>query len=386
MGPQNRKPRVIILFSGAVRPGTNALLGTLVRLGLKRHEVDLLGARNGFAGLVSLAERFGSGRITKSSLLGEIAAHQGVAGFWRTDLDLVRLDHSSVAGLHERGGIVLGTSRCPEFYAAAVRRGVINLLENLDVDAMIVCGGDGSLTAARRLASESSLRIVGIPATIDNELPMTETALGVDSALNTLTRLAGEFGNAFGGHPSIMVLEVMCRTSGELAHLAGLALGATIVVTPEQGALTKDDIVDMARRLERAILGGQRQPIVLVAEGVGLDAALVASGDSHPTVRLAQELAAHFRRHASLVSNLDVRASIPGHLLRASAPSAADRVLAARFAESAWKAITSPREPSGILGLRHGLIMLHDFDARTDAEQIETAETLDSLQQDVITV
>ena len=94
--------------------------------------------------------------------------------------------------------------------------------------------------------------------------------------------------------------------------------GATIVVTPEQGALTKDDIVDMARRLERAILGGQRQPIVLVAEGVGLDAALVASGDSHPTVRLAHELAAYFRRHASLVSNLDVRASIPGHLLRAS--------------------------------------------------------------------
>ena len=63
---------------------------------------------------------------------------------------------------------------------------MINLLENLDVDAMIVCGGDGSLAAARRLASESSLRIVGIPATIDNELPMTETALGVDSALNTL--------------------------------------------------------------------------------------------------------------------------------------------------------------------------------------------------------
>jgi 6-phosphofructokinase 1 len=263
---------------------------------------------------------------------------------------------------------------------------VIKLLENLAVDAVVVCGGDGSMAGARCLANESDLKIIGIPATIDNELPVTESALGVDTALNTLTRLAGQFGDAAGGHPGIMVLEVMGRTSGELARLAALALWAAIVITPEEGTLTKDKIAAIAQRLERAMLRGQRWPIVLVAEGFGLDALLLASGDSHPTVRLAQELAAYFRRHGSLIPNLDVRASVPGHLLRAAAPSAADCVLAARFAEAAWKAVISPNEPSGVLGLRHGLMMLHEFDARGDAEQVENAGTFDLLLQDVITV
>ena len=101
------------------------------------------------------------------------------------------MDQASVSGLLGRGGIVLGSSRCPEFHSPRVRRRALDLLANLGVGALVVCGGDGSLAGAACLASESDLRVVGIPATIDNDVPMSEMALGVDSAANTLTWASG---------------------------------------------------------------------------------------------------------------------------------------------------------------------------------------------------
>jgi 6-phosphofructokinase 1 len=375
--------RVVVLFSGGDVPGMNALLRAIVRLGLSRHRADVLGAKDGFAGLVRTARRLEAGESTLASLIGEIDTHEGLLGAGLASQDLIRLDHRSVSGLLGRGGITLGASRYPEFHTPEVRRRVIGLLENLNVHAVIVCGGDGSLAGASCLTSERDLRVVGIPATIDNDVPMTEMALGVDTAANTLTWVVGHFTDAAVSHYRIMVLEVMGRNSGELARMAALASGAEIVVTPERGALTMDKIHGIAQRLERRMLCGRRQAIVLVAEGVALDPSLAQQADANTTMRLAREVQAYFRREGSPFPTLEARACVLGHLQRGGSPSVADRILAARFAEAAWEVITSPGERIGVLGLRNGSILLQDFQGPIDPERTETAQKLCQLQRDV---
>ncbi len=375
--------RAAILFSGVESPGMNAFLRHLVRLGLNRHGAEVLGVKDGFAGIVRTARRLESGESTLETLIDTIDTRGGLLGVGDMSLDLVRLDHASVSGLLGRGGIMLGASRCPEFLATEVRRQAINLLDSLKVRAVIVCGGDGSLAGASRLASESGLRVIGIPATIDNDLPMTEMALGVDTAVNTLTWAVGHLADRAISHHRITVLEVMGRNSGELARMAALASGAEIVVSPERGALTADTIQRIAQRLEQRMLRGRRHAIVLVGEGVALDPALARQGDANPALRLARELQAYFSREGSGFPDLEARACLLGQLQRGGPPSVADRILAARFAEAAWEAITSPGEPSGVLGLQNGTILLQDFEGPLDPERIEYGQRFYQLQQDV---
>src|SRR6516165_6878649 len=117
--------RVMVLFSGGDAPGMNPLLRGLVRLGLNRHGADVLGAKDGFAGMVRTAQRLESGEWALATLISGIDAYEGLLGVGRARQDLVRLDHASVSGLLGRGGIILGTSRCEDFYDPAVRRQVI---------------------------------------------------------------------------------------------------------------------------------------------------------------------------------------------------------------------------------------------------------------------
>jgi len=377
--------RVVVLFSGGDAPGMNALLRAVVRLGLSRHKADVLGAKDGYSGLVRTARRVGAGQLSLQTLINEIDTHEGLVGVGDASQDLVRLDHASVSGLLSRGGIVLGASRCPEFRVPKVRRQVVDLLESLGVGSLIVCGGDGSLAAAGCLAAESGLKVVGIPATIDNDLPMTEKAVGVDTAVNTLTWAVAHFADTAVSHPRIMVLGVMGRNSGELARMAALASGVEIVVTPERGALTMDKIQGIAQRLERGMIRAHRHAIVLVAEGVGLDRDLAHQGDSNPTMRLAHELQAYFRREGSPFPGMEARGCVLGHLQRGGSTSVADRILAAQFAEAAWETIANRWETSGVLGLRNGSILLQDFDFRLpiDRERAEAAQKLYQLQKDV---
>jgi 6-phosphofructokinase 1 len=375
--------RVAILFSGSDSPGMNALLRNLVRLGLNRHGAEILGVRDGYAGLVRTFRRIYTGESTVAEVQEQLDTHPGLAGIHKANQDLVVMDHASVSGLLGRGGIMLGASRCTEFHEVEVRRRVVGLLEKLGVRAVIVCGGDGSLAGASCLANESELRVVGIPATIDNDMPVTEMALGVDTAVNTLTWAVGHFADTAANHHRIMILEVMGRNSGELARMAALASGAEIVVTPERGALTLEKMQGIAQRLERGMIQGRRHPIVLVAEGVILDPSLAHHGDTNPTMRLTRELQAYFCREGSRFPRLEARGCVLGHLQRGGSPSVADRILAARFAEAAWEVLTSPTEDSGVLGLCNGSMILHDFEVLIDPERAEAVEKLYRLQKDV---
>jgi 6-phosphofructokinase 1 len=375
-----RPHRVAVLFSGGDSPGMNALLRAFVRLGHNRHCAGVMGVKDGFGGLVRTCKRIMSDQFTFARLQMELDTHAGLAGIHHANQDLVFLDHASVSGLLGRGGIMLGSSRCPEFRAPAVRHQVIDLLAGLGVTALVVCGGDGSLAGVACLAAESDLRVVGIPATIDNDLSVTDLALGVDTAVNTVAWAVGHFADTAVSHHRVMVLEVMGRHSGELARLAALASGAGIVVTPERGPLTLDRLQRIAQRLERSMLRGRRHAIVLVAEGVVLG----SPAETTSTRRLAASLQDHFRREGSPFPEVEVRACILGHLQHGGSPSAADRILAARFSEAAWQAISSQPGRSGAVGLRVGRLVLQDFaTAAANVRDEAEVQQLYQLQKDV---
>ena len=381
----HRPFRVAILFSGDDTPGMNPYLRHFVRLGLNRHGIEVLGIKDGYSGLVNLARRVESGQSTVATCLKDIDTHKGLSGVDRADQSLVLLDHRSVSGLLSRGGIMLGASRCPDFLDPEVRRQAAGLLEDLGVRRAVVVLRRRRLArrGKRSWANESSLRVVGIPASIDNGMPMTEMALGVDTAVNTLAWAVAHLAGTAVNHHRIMVFEVMGKKSGDLTRMAALASGAEIVVTPERGPLTAAKILSIAQRLERGMLLGRRHSIVLVAEGVALDPLLTEHGERTPTIRLASELEAYFRREESRFPDLEARACVLGPLVCGGSPSVADRILAARFAEAAWLVISSRRERSGVLGLRHGSILLQDFHGWHDPERIEAAERLYRLQKDV---
>ena len=301
----------------------NPFLNYFALLGFNRHDVEVLGIKNGYAGLLATARQIESGQSTVASCLEQIDTHPGHAGIRRAEQSVVRLDHESVSGLLSRGGIMLGASRCPEFHDPEARRLACNLLENLGVRALVVCGGDGSIAGASSLASQGSLRVIGVPASIENDVLTTETALGVDTALNTLTWAVTHVADTDVSHHRIMVFEVMGRRRGELARVAGLAAGAQIVVSPQgRGPLTyAQKIQAIAQRLEQGMLEGRRLSIVLVAEGVKLGPSLARHGDSNPTMRLARELQVHFQPQKRLVSKPGSPPVYPW-----SAPAAGDRL------------------------------------------------------------
>ena len=149
-----------------------------------------------------------------------------------------------------------------------------------------------------------------------------------------------------------MVLETMGRDCGELARMSALASGAEIVVTPERGRMSDDKMQRIGILLERSLLKGRSQAIVLVSEGVQTDGWMGQS----PSQVLAEHLQRYFRRDEAALPETDVSVCVLGHLQRGGAPSAADRILAARFAEAAWDVIAAPVPRSGTVGLQLGRV------------------------------
>ena len=289
--------RVAVLFSGGETPGMNALLRNVVRLGVNRHGAEVIGVKDGYTGLVQVAQGVHSGYSTVDDIEEELARHRGLAGLHRANQNLVIMDHASVSGLLGAGELCWGV-RGARSFVKPTSAGAIELLWNLGVAAVIVCGGEGSLAGAARLAGETELRVVGVPATLDNDVPMTEIALGVDTAANTVTTVLGRLAGTAVHQRRVMVVEVMGRNSGELARMAAPASGVEIVVTPERGPLTMEKIEGIGARLERSLLHGRRHANVLVAEGVRLDRELDRTADANPTMRLARELKGYFSRRA----------------------------------------------------------------------------------------
>ena len=369
---------IAVLCSGGDSPGMNAFLRAIVRLGLNREKVAIIGVRDGYRGLVRTAKAVDGNPKALARLKKTIMAHPGRAGLINEDIDLINMDHASVSGIMGKGGTILGSARCLDFHKKEVRAKVIQLLKDLNVRALVVAGGDGSLTGASLLAKESKLRIVGVPATIDNDLQFTEMSLGVDTAVHTLVWAVDHFIDTARSHRRVMVLETMGRESGDLARMGGLASGAEMIITPEGGPLTEAAMETLAAKNEGGITRGRKHAIVLVSEGVQFD----PPQTRNRAYVLMDAFQRYFQRPKAPFPDLEVRPSVLGHLQRGGHTTAYDCLLAARFADCALMSIRKAKG-SGITALRHNKVEIVPFGVKDMPERAKFSQEMEQLHEDL---
>jgi 6-phosphofructokinase 1 len=265
--------KIGVLTSGGDSPGMNPAIRAVVRKAIY-HNIEVYGIYGGYTGLIS-------GNIKK-------------------------LELGSVGDIIQRGGTMLQSARCPEFKTKEGQLKGIEQLRAHGIEGLVVIGGDGSYRGARAL-TEQGYPCVGVPGTIDNDIPGTELTIGFDTALNTVIDSLDKIRDTATSHERTFIIEVMGRNAGDIALLAGLAGGAETILIPEENY----DMNDIIEKLRKGQERGKKHSIIVVAEGV-------CSG-----VDLGKQIQES--------TNFDTRVSVLGHIQRGGSPTAADRVLASRL-------------------------------------------------------
>ncbi|OLN22672.1 6-phosphofructokinase [Domibacillus antri] len=265
--------RIGVLTSGGDAPGMNAAVRAVVRKAIY-HDIEVFGIYQGYHGLIN-------GHIEK-------------------------LERGSVGDIIHRGGTILRSARCLEFKTLEGQKKGIEQLKKFGIEGLVVIGGDGSYMGAKAL-TEHGFPCVGVPGTIDNDIPGTEFTIGFDTALNTVIDAIDKIRDTASSHERTFIVEVMGRHAGDLALWSGLAGGAETILIPE----APYDMAKIAEKLKRGQERGKKHSIIIVAEGVMTGAKFGA---------IIEEL-----------TNFDTRVSVLGHMQRGGSPTASDRVLASRL-------------------------------------------------------
>lgn len=268
-----------VMTSGGDAPGMNPFIRAVVRA-CSAYGVKVLGVDEGYEGLIH-------GRFKE-------------------------LGVRDVAGILQRGGTILQTARSKEFREPSGQREAVRQINNANMDALIVAGGDGSLNGAQKLVAKG-IPVVGVPASIDNDIYGTEMCIGVDTALNTIVDAIDKIRDTASSHNRAFLVETMGRESGYLAIQAGIVTGAELVLIPEHN--TPPEEVGVA--IEEAYRRGKTHAIIVVAEGYKPQ---------------ALELGA---RLEAMDTGFTTRTTILGHIQRGGKPSPFDRLLATRFGVAA---------------------------------------------------
>ena len=284
---------IAILTSGGDAPGMNAAIRAVVRSGLDKG-FEVMGIQRGYSGLLN----------------GEI----------------FRMDRHSVADIIQRGGTILRTARCEEFKTEAGRKKAVNILKTFRIDGLVVIGGDGSFRGAQ-LLSKLGIAAVGLPGTIDNDLPYTDYTIGFDTATNTVLDAINKLRDTSTSHERVSVIEVMGRNCGDIALYSGLAGGAESIIVPEKG-YEQDTL---CRTILEGKMRGKMHNLIVLAEGIGG----------------AEQLAEKIEE----VTGIEARATKLGHIQRGGSPSCMDRVLASRMG---YKAVELLAE-ANTLSIQDGL-------------------------------
>ena len=276
-----------VLTSGGDAPGMNAAIRAVTR-SARFHNMNVMGIMRGYQGLI--------------------------------DKEFVKFTSSSVSNTIQRGGTILKTARCGDFLTPEGRKKAHDNMVEAGIDALVVIGGNGSLTGAQLFAREYDLPIIGLPGTIDNDLYGTDSTIGYDSALNTIVECVDKIRDTANSHDRIFFIEVMGRDAGFLAQNSAIASGAEAAIIPESAT----DVDQLAEFIERGKRKSKNSAIVLVSEaqknGVG--------GAMYYADRIKKEF-----------PQFDARVTILGHLQRGGKPTAYDRILASRLGYAAIEAL-----------------------------------------------
>ncbi len=265
----------------------------------------------------------------------------------------------NVSGIIMQGGTIIRTARSKGFMTKEGRQKAYETLVREEIDALVVIGGNGSLTGARDFAEEFDVCCIGLPGTIDNDLWGTDSTIGYDTTMNTIVECVDRIRDTAQSHERIFFVEVMGRDAGFLAQNSAIASGAEAAIIPEDST----DVDQLARFMERGIRKSKRSCIVIVSESPKCGALYYAD-------RVRKEF-----------PNFDVRVSILGHLQRGGRPSAHDRILASRTGMGAVEAIMQGQR-NVMVGVRNNEVVYVPFsDAiRSDKPMnMELIKVLDEL-------
>ena len=244
----------------------------------------------------------------------------------------------NVSGIINMGGTILKTARSKEFMTKEGRQKAYDNMVKNDIDALVIIGGNGSLTGARIFAEEFDVCCIGLPGTIDNDLYGTDSTIGYDTTMNTIMECVDRIRDTAQSHERIFFVEVMGRDAGFLAQNSAIASGAEAAIIPEDST----DVDQLARFMERGIRKSKKSCIVIVSESPKCGALYYAD-------RVRKEF-----------PNYDVRVSILGHLQRGGRPTAHDRILAGRTGVGAIEAILQGQR-NVMIGLRYNEVVYVPF-------------------------
>ena len=316
-----------ILTSGGDAPGMNAAIRAVTRAAIY-NGFRVKGIYRGYKGLV-------------------------------TD-EIVEFKTQNVSNIIQLGGTILKTARCAEFKTEEGRRLAYENLQKEGIDALVVIGGDGSLTGARIFATEYNFPIVGLPGTIDNDLYGTDKTIGYDTALNTIMDCVDKIRDTASSHERLFFIEVMGRDAGFLALNGAIASGCEAAIIPE----ISPEVDQLAELIEHGFRKSKNSSIVLVAESP------VTGG----AMGLAERVKNEYPQY-------DVRVSILGHLQRGGSPTAVDRILASRLGAAAIDALMEDQR-NVMVGIRNDEIVYVPFfkaikyDKPVDRTLLQTLRTL----------
>ena len=272
------------MTSGGDAPGMNAAIRAVTRAGIN-NQLEVFGILRGYEGMI--------------------------------EGDIIPMNSEKVSGIIQKGGTILLTARSNRFREYEGRKVAYERLKQFDLDAVVVIGGDGSLTAANNMSVEFDIPFIGIPGTIDNDLFGTDYTIGFDTALNTVVEAVDKIRDTASSHNRIFFVEVMGREAGFVAINSGIACGAEIVMIPEE----KNNL-EKARKFLAERARKNKSSVILVAEGLKEGGAM----------EIAKILQPEFPQ-------FDIRVSILGHIQRGGSPSAKDRVIASRMGTAAIEAL-----------------------------------------------
>ena len=266
--------RIGVLTSGGDAPGMNACVRAVVRTALF-HGIECYGIRRGYHGLING--------------------------------DIIRLDETNISHTINRGGTILYTARSKEFMTEEGQNKAVSTCKFLGLDGIIAIGGDGTFRGAKAL-SKHGINVIGIPATIDNDISCTNYSIGFDTAANTAIDCIDRLRDTMQSHERCSVVEIMGRNAGFLAMYVGLAVGATAILVPEKEIDFQRDIIE---KIRRARFNGFTHYMIVVAEGAGS----------------AADIAAKIKESI----DLDPRVTVLGHIQRGGTPTGRDRVNATKM-------------------------------------------------------
>ena len=253
--------------------------------------------------------------------------------------EIIDFTTSNVSNIIQRGGTILKTARCKEFQTPEGRQLAYDTLKRHGIDALVVIGGDGSLTGARIFANEFNFPIIGLPGTIDNDLYGTDSTIGYDTALNTIMECVDKIRDTATSHERLFFIEVMGRDAGFLALNGAIASGAEAAIIPE----ISTEVDQLAELIQNGFRKSKNSAIVIVAENPKTGGATA----------LAERVKKEFPQY-------DARVTILGHIQRGGSPTAVDRILASRMGEAAIEAFLDEQR-NVMIGIQNGKIVYVPF-------------------------